>query len=823
MSDVGAVGGGPVGYTFVEIRPHATRFNAQAAASVSPGLAAIDKAFDIRARSIEGRLQEVGKKATVAFSLPAALGLGAAVKAASSLEEQGNKVRVVFGQATKSVEDFAGTASDRIGLSERAAKQAAGTFGNLFRAVGIGEEMAARMSAQLIKRAVDVGSLSQAQNEEVLTAFRAGLVGEQEPLRRFGANLNEARLKQEALNLGLFVGKGVLDGSAKAQAAYSLILKDTALAAGDFERTSGSLANQLKTLGAKGEEAAASLGEKLIPMAVQLAEAGVKVLDVFEAMPGPVKNLAAIGTVATAAAGPVIFLTGKVIQLRKALVGLQAQSTIGAIGKSAAASAAGSTAGSLAGNSLAGNLAGGVAGGAATSGLLRAGLSGARFAGTVGLAATGVVTLARAANEAVPALKKLDEGVIGFEEKIPVIGKLLGGLDRWALGLGKSAEKVDDERIGRAAKQTQKLADEMDRTPTGLSNALDRYKARLDSVFTVPIEAGRSVRSYLDAVDELERNLRERATGADPADLKRSQLDLADAQERLNEARKTGADATRAIRDAERDLADAERKAADAHFNGLRAGTDPERTRDADRAVEDARRRLEEARRVDAGDVARAELDVADAQRRVEELAEKRRRQPLLGTGSAEQRQTAEFLDRVLESLKAQVEIQSKAGKLPLGDPRQIRSMSDFTDATGKAKLDATSRALDDLLGRFPELRPQLEEVRARLDALKPAPITLSLDAAAKAKVTADLEGFRRPITVPLIPRFDWSSADPRLAGPLAPVRRYDQPPPANLLPQSTSTTTITNNTTVMTAATDPEAVASAIAREQARQAARSR
>ena len=117
----------------------------------------------------------------------------------------------------------------------------------------------------MVKLASDMASFNNADPTEVLESLRSGLAGETEPLRKFGVFLNDARLKAEAMALGLYNGKGALDAQAKAAATYSIILKDTKDAQGDFADTSDSLANQQRIVKASLEDAAASIGKFLLP------------------------------------------------------------------------------------------------------------------------------------------------------------------------------------------------------------------------------------------------------------------------------------------------------------------------------------------------------------------------------------------------------------------------------------------------------------------------------------------------------------------------------------------------------------------------------
>lgn len=198
-------------------------------------------------------------------------GLGKAVQRASDLDESMNKVRVVFDKAAKPLIEFSRTTARSLGISQQKALEALGTFGNLFRAMKIGLTPSKNMSKSLLTLAADLASFNNASPEDVLLALRAGLVGETEPLRKFGINLNDARLRQEALRLGLVkTTKETLPAAAKAQAAYSLIMKDSALAQGDFARTSGGLANQQRIAAAVIDDSMAKIGAAILPIAAKI-------------------------------------------------------------------------------------------------------------------------------------------------------------------------------------------------------------------------------------------------------------------------------------------------------------------------------------------------------------------------------------------------------------------------------------------------------------------------------------------------------------------------------------------------------------------------
>lgn len=185
---------------------------------------------------------------------------------ASDLNESMSKVGVVFGDWAEDVIHFSEGSAAAFGMSQQAALEAAGTYGNLFDAMGIGKEKTTEMSTGLVQLAGDLASFNNMDPTEVLDALRSGLTGETEPLKRLGVNINQARLEAKALEMGLWDGETAISAAAKAQATYALVLEDTANAQGDFARTSDGMANQQRILGATFEDVMAKLGQAAIPI-----------------------------------------------------------------------------------------------------------------------------------------------------------------------------------------------------------------------------------------------------------------------------------------------------------------------------------------------------------------------------------------------------------------------------------------------------------------------------------------------------------------------------------------------------------------------------
>lgn len=265
-------------------------------------------------KSVSGLSDAAGALGGVLAAGTVIVGLKAAAFAASDLAESTSKANVVFGSASASVQAFAKTSAQSMGMSSRVALEAAGTFGNLFVSMGLAQDKSAEMSMSIVQLAADLASFNNSSPEEALDALRSGLTGETEPLKRFGINLNDAMLKEEAMSMGLIkTTTEVLPPAVKAQAAYKAMLKQTGTAQGDFARTADGAANSVKIATAELENAKAELGQSLTPAMTDGAKAVSGLAAEFNALPDPVQNATVkIGLFATAAVAAFSFLKGPV-------------------------------------------------------------------------------------------------------------------------------------------------------------------------------------------------------------------------------------------------------------------------------------------------------------------------------------------------------------------------------------------------------------------------------------------------------------------------------------------------------------------------------
>lgn len=214
-----------------------------------------------------GTVAAVGFGVAAAAATAAALAFVAPVKAASDLEESVNKSAVVFGRASGQVLEFANTSASALGQSRQSAIETTAAVGNLLTSVGLARAKSADMSIGIVKLAADLASFNNIAggSEAVLGDLQSGLVGETEPLRKYGIAINETTVGLKAVQMGLARTTESVSEAAKVQARYALIVDATKNAQGDFARTSDGMANSVRIITATWQDFVAQIGGLILP------------------------------------------------------------------------------------------------------------------------------------------------------------------------------------------------------------------------------------------------------------------------------------------------------------------------------------------------------------------------------------------------------------------------------------------------------------------------------------------------------------------------------------------------------------------------------
>lgn len=287
----------------------------------------VDSKVEASQRASVKNLSKLGNKLTLGLTVPLAAGAAAALNYASDLEETLSKVDVVFGGNADSIKNWASTAVEQMGLAEETAMSAAATYGNMATGMGLTANQGAEMAKSLTQLSADLASFNNTSQETAQIALNSIFTGETETLKQYGIVMTETNLEQFAMQQGLEKNIKQMSQAEKVQLRYNYVLANTTNAQGDFARTSDSVANQTRMAKEQLKQAAAALGQNLVPAAASALKVLNNILSGFQKLnPAQQKMILGIAGIA-AAAGPVIKLgTGAysmVQKLDKALTGLQ--------------------------------------------------------------------------------------------------------------------------------------------------------------------------------------------------------------------------------------------------------------------------------------------------------------------------------------------------------------------------------------------------------------------------------------------------------------------------------------------------------------------
>lgn len=280
----------------------------------------------------EDRLERTSKKmvamGTVALTAGAvaATGLYKAAQSAQDLADSQDKANVVFGEGNRALEEFARGAATNLGKSKASALDVAATFGQLGKNVGLQGKALEDFGTQLATRTADIAEAYKKDFETVEAAIQGGLRGRGKALLELGVVINDQTVKNEAYRSGIARVGEELSAGQKTQAAYKLIMEQTSEVAGTFANSQGDIGVTADQAKARLEDLKASIGAGALPVIDKLATVAGGLVDKFNGLPEPVKNVVStLGTVVTGAAlvgGALSIVGGKLLTARDAFTKL---------------------------------------------------------------------------------------------------------------------------------------------------------------------------------------------------------------------------------------------------------------------------------------------------------------------------------------------------------------------------------------------------------------------------------------------------------------------------------------------------------------------
>ena len=221
--------------------------------------------FDKQMAGLQSTAKKAGLALAAAFSVKKLADFGkSCVKLGSDLQEVQNVVDVTFPRMQKHINAFAQKSAASFGLSETMAKRFSGTFGAMAKSFGFGEKAAYDMAATLTGLAGDLASFYNISQDEAYTKLKSVFTGETETLKDLGVVMTQNALDAYALANGFGKTTQAMSEAEKVALRYQFVQDKLSAASGDFARTSGSWANQVRILQLQFESLKATVGQGLI-------------------------------------------------------------------------------------------------------------------------------------------------------------------------------------------------------------------------------------------------------------------------------------------------------------------------------------------------------------------------------------------------------------------------------------------------------------------------------------------------------------------------------------------------------------------------------
>lgn len=202
--------------------------------------------------------------------------------AAMDTVETVNLFNVSMGDAALEAEAFVDKMNEAFSLDRTNMMNAVGTFGLLARSMGMSSEQAQVLATNTAKLSVDLASLTNVPIQQVTRDLRSGLVGQSETMYKYGVDVTEAALAQEALRQGISKSVRGMSQGEKMALRYAVMIRQTVLAHGDFAKTIEQPANQIRIMTERVIQLGRTLGSVFIPfitVVMPYINAGLLVLN----------------------------------------------------------------------------------------------------------------------------------------------------------------------------------------------------------------------------------------------------------------------------------------------------------------------------------------------------------------------------------------------------------------------------------------------------------------------------------------------------------------------------------------------------------------
>lgn len=220
---------------------------------------------------LEGRIKGAASAMSVASAGVIAFGKQA-LDAASALEQSTGAVESVFKSQADAIKGLAADAAGAVGLSANQYQEFASVMGSQLKNLGVEQSKLVPTTDNLITMGADLASMYGGTTADAVSALGAVFRGETDPIEKYGISIKQSDVNARLAADGLDGLEGEARKQAETQARLAILTEQSADAQGNFAREVDTAAGSAQIAAAEWENAKASLGEALLPIATRAAE-----------------------------------------------------------------------------------------------------------------------------------------------------------------------------------------------------------------------------------------------------------------------------------------------------------------------------------------------------------------------------------------------------------------------------------------------------------------------------------------------------------------------------------------------------------------------
>lgn len=153
---------------------------------------------------VSGKLATIAKGLAGIFTAKMAINfVNDCASIAAAAQDTANRVNTVFPEMAESVNSFASTAIEKMGMTAGAAKNMTAKFGLMAQGMGYSEQASAAMGEQMTALAGDIAAFYGTTTDEAMSKLTGVFTGMTRGFKQLGVNMSESNLQAHALSLGI--------------------------------------------------------------------------------------------------------------------------------------------------------------------------------------------------------------------------------------------------------------------------------------------------------------------------------------------------------------------------------------------------------------------------------------------------------------------------------------------------------------------------------------------------------------------------------------------------------------------------------------------